>query len=120
MLAKNEDELICDMAETYHIYDMRALPVKTLAVLACGLSESSRVARKKAGQRLPINELLQCAIVDRIGQLVWMQSKDGAKGVNRPKLILEALEMSGPGRDESAGYSSPAEFEAARRRIIGG
>ena len=29
-----EDELICDMAETYHVLNWRELPLKTAAILA--------------------------------------------------------------------------------------
>ena len=47
MISRHEDDLICDMAEVYHIYDMRALPLRKLAVLACGLSADSRVNKSK-------------------------------------------------------------------------
>jgi len=43
MLAIDEDALICDMAQVYHVTDIRALPVKTLAVLACGLPADARI-----------------------------------------------------------------------------
>jgi hypothetical protein len=49
MLSTDRDALICDMAETYHVYDMRALPTKTVATLACGLREDSRIKLKMAG-----------------------------------------------------------------------
>lgn len=41
-LADYEDEVICDLAETYHIYNYRALPVPLLAVLVFGLPQGSR------------------------------------------------------------------------------
>ena len=37
MLNAGEDELVCDFAETYHILDLRALPVPLAATLAWGL-----------------------------------------------------------------------------------
>ena len=41
MMALDREALLCDLAETYGIYDVRALPVSTLAVLASGLRENS-------------------------------------------------------------------------------
>lgn len=59
MIALDEGALICDMAETYHIYDMRALPAETLATLACGLREDSRIKMKRAGLKyVPLEVLL--------------------------------------------------------------
>lgn len=37
------------MAETYGIYDLRALPIDIVAVLACGLRANARINQKKAG-----------------------------------------------------------------------
>lgn len=34
MLNLSEDALICDFAETYHIYDYRSLPLRLVATLA--------------------------------------------------------------------------------------
>lgn len=45
--------MICDLAETYRIYDYRSLPVKYLAILVSGLSEDSRVGMKRAGWKAP-------------------------------------------------------------------
>ena len=42
MVASDEDALICDFAETYHILDYKALPLKLRATLASGLRDSSR------------------------------------------------------------------------------
>ena len=37
MIALDQNALICDFAETYGIYNYRALPVSLLATLAVGL-----------------------------------------------------------------------------------
>lgn len=117
MIAHHEDDLICDMAETYNIHDMRALPVRRLAVLACGLSEDSRVKRAMSGTKLTTRDMILCIAVDKLSQLVWMQTKDGAKNRNRPKSLL--LELTEEKSDQVRGFRSIEEFEAARRRIIG-
>ena len=119
MISRHEDDLICDMAEVYHIYDMRALPLRTLAVLACGLSADSRVNKSKNKVKLSLGDTLLCLIADKLSQLVWLQTKDGVKGTNRPESILGKLNDEKP-KVEEYGYATPAEFEAARKRIIGG
>ena len=52
MISLDESALICDFAETYHILDYRALPLKLAAVLACGLRDDSRIKMKLAGMKL--------------------------------------------------------------------
>lgn len=118
-MAHHKDELECDMAETYHIYDLRALPVRKLATLALGLSKDSRVMMAMAGAKLTTEETLLCLVVDRLTTLAWMQSKDGAAGRNRPKSILEELTKEKTENDFKT-FASLDDFEAARRKIIGG
>ena len=118
-MAKHKDELECDMAETYHIYDLRALPVRKLATLALGLSKDSRVMMAMAGAKLNTEETLLCVIADRLTTLAWMQTKDGAAGRNRPKSLLEELTKEKPAEDFRT-FQTLEDFEAARRKIIGG
>ena len=42
MAALAPDELVCDMAETYHVLDWRAMGLPLAATLAGGLRETSR------------------------------------------------------------------------------
>lgn len=119
IVAKHEDELICDMAETYHVYNLRALPVRQLATLALGLSKDSRVMMALAGAKLTTSETLLCLAVDSLRVLAWMQSKDGAAGRNRPKSVLDELTKEKTEK-EFATFGSIADFEAARRKIVGG
>ena len=39
MIKQDEDALICDLAETYRIYDYRQLPLLQVAVFAYGLRD---------------------------------------------------------------------------------
>lgn len=91
MLSQAHDELVCDLAEIYHVYDMRALPVPTLAVLACGLGENSRVWAKLNGHKARWSEIMTAMIADRLAILVWFQTEDGHKGVNRPQMLAPML-----------------------------
>lgn len=117
MYASDKGALLCDLAETYGIFDMRALPVNTLATLACGLSEDSRIKRKLTGAKLPSDIMLLAAAVDRLSMLFWAQTEDGQKNRNRPKLILSAaLEEK---ENEVETFDSPEAFLAARAHAIG-
>lgn len=112
------DELTCDMAQYYHIVDYRGLPVETLAALACGLPEDSRVIRKLTGAKTTPTLTLLAAIADRLGLLVWLQTKDGQKGRNRPKSILSELMKETEEKPQS--FETPEDFEAERARILRG
>lgn len=116
MIKTDEDALICDFAETYGIYDYRSLPIKTVATLSVGLRANSRIKMKLNNQDLEPKELLMSAMVDRLSMLLWLQTKDGAKGKNMPPLILKKKEE----KDEIVGYESGFDFEIARQKILRG
>lgn len=118
MLANSKDEMICDLAETYGIYDYKELPATRTAVFVYGLSENSRVKRKIAGIECTMETLLLAMAVDRLSLLLWAQA--GAKG-KRPEMIAENLiEKSKKKGEEYRAFRSGGEFEEARRRLLGG
>lgn len=120
MLATDRDALICDMAETYHILDMTALPVPLLATLAAGLRGDSRIQLAMAGEKTPGGTILQAAILDRLTTLCWMQSTDGAHGRRRPPSVVEAMAGKEKKKDPAArpvAYDSPADFDRAWAEI---
>lgn len=116
LLALDEDALICDLAETYHILDYKSVPVKTLAVLAAGLNEDARSKRKAAEGKAPLRILLSAAILDQLSMLVWMQSKDGQKGINRPKSLVKAMTIGETEQVKS--FRTADEFQEERERIL--
>lgn len=122
MIAIDENALACDLAETYHIFDFRQLPPDKVAVFAVGLKNDSRIKRKMRNDELDTETTLLAMIADRIGTVAWLNSADGAKGVNRPKSILEHL--AGPkeqqAQDGVVAYESGEEFERAREAILRG
>ena len=120
MLATDEDAVICDFAETYHVLDIGALDLQLAATLAAGLAPDSRIMRKLNGTELPTNTLLLALAADNLAMLRWFQSEDGLNNVNRPQSILAAL--TGAGRPADPGgitFASPEEFEAYRAKLIG-
>ena len=91
MLALDEDALICDLAETYNIYDYRSLPVTLVATFSIGLRDNSRIKMKIADSKVDNETMFLASIVDRLSMLIWMQSEDGRNNTNRPKSILADL-----------------------------
>ena len=110
---------MCDFAETYHVLDYRALPPRTVAALYVGLGRNSRIMRKLSGQTVDDTTALLAIIADRLGWLVWAQTKDGQRGRHRPKSIMDALSGGDNHKQKPRGYATGEEFEAARQKIIG-
>lgn len=119
MIATDEDALVCDFAETYHVLDYRALPVKTAAALAFGLGDDSRIKRIISGASATTDTVFSAAIVDRLSLLVWAQTEDGRKGRNRPKSLLDALSGVSEEKDDVVTYESGDDFERARQKLLG-
>ncbi|WP_077391700.1 DUF5361 domain-containing protein [Mobilibacterium timonense] len=117
MIAKDRDALICDLAETYQIYDYKQVPVSTLATLAVGLRDTSRIKLKMAGMNYSLETLLLAAAVDRLSLLLWSRTKNAERGKNAPQQILSLLTS---GSRKPKGFSSPADFWNTRERIIKG
>lgn len=112
-VASNRDALVCDMAETYGVLDMAALPVPLLATLAAGLGEDSRSRRAMSGTPVAANTLLLAAIVDSLAGIY--AALTGAKPA---KSMVQALtggsEPEGPLRT----FDSGEDFFAAREQIL--
>ena len=105
------------MAETYGVFDWRALPPVTAATLAQGLPSTSRVAKKLTGIRCPDEKTVLLAVIaDRLGHIGWMFTDDGQKGRNHPPSILEKL-MNGEAPEP--GFDTAEEYEAAWAAITG-
>lgn len=118
MLSLDEDALVCDFAETYHIYDMWGLPVDYAATLASGLRENSRIKMRMAGTDITTETALLAHIVDNTRVLLWAKTEDAKNGRNYPESMLERL-TGAKKETKDTGFSTAEEFEAARNRILG-
>ena len=118
MIALDEDALICDLAETYHIYDYRAYPLRLVATLAGGLGYNSRIRSRLVGNKAPLDTILAVKSVDLLNMLLWSKTKDAQSGRNAPEPLVELfIEGNGTPRDAEA-FDSPDDFEAFRARIF--
>jgi len=115
---EHRDDLMCDLAQYYGITDMEALPVDKLAGFAYGLPPESRTKMRIAGARIPLETLLLAGIMDRLSILCWHNTKDGHRGSNKPKSILEELTRKPKEeRDQLMRFRSGEDFSAAWERI---
>lgn len=91
MIEFDEDALICDLAETYQIYDYRSLPVKLVATLSAGLRDDSRIKMAAADMTVRQDTLLLAAIADRVEAFRYGFSSDAEKGTNRPASLVDVI-----------------------------
>ena len=118
----DEDALICDLAETYHIYDYRSLPVQLIATLSAGLRDNSRIKMSAAGVKAPYDILLLATIADRVEAFRYGFSEDASKGINKPSSLVASILGEKDERKSKSGvigFATPEEFEAALARIRG-
>ncbi|WP_070008887.1 hypothetical protein [Streptococcus agalactiae] len=90
MLKMDEDALVCDLAETYHIYDYKQLPPLKVAVFSLGLREESRINRVISGNRVSFERRILAGMFDN-------QQKDS----------------------EVVSFGSGKDFEETRNNILG-
>lgn len=119
MLAIDEEALICDLAETYHIYDYKSLPASRIATFSVGLRDNSRI--KLAINKMPcsLETLLMALIADRLSLLIWAKTEDGQKGIHQPKSIAEQL-MGYEREKDTVCFDTPEAFEKERQKIMKG
>lgn len=117
MIATDETALVCDLAETYGIFDYRQLPADMVAALSVGLRENSRIKLLLSGQKVPFETILQAGIIDRLSILIWQKTKDGQNNTNRPQSLVEILTAEQKEREEVA-FETGKDFEKAREEIL--
>ena len=119
MISADRDALICDLAETYGIFDFRALPASLLATLAVGMREDSRIKMRLSGSKVPRSDMLLAAAVDRLSLLLWSMSEDGRRGINRPASVLDALMGEEKQSGDVMAFDTAEDFETTWARITG-
>lgn len=120
MINTDEDALICDLAETYGIYNYRELPVTMIGTLAVGLSDKSRIKRAMSKMPVDMDTLLLAVIADKLSFIAWTKTRDAEKGKNKPPSIASKLLGEKEIKTDVMAFDSPEEFERARQRILNG
>lgn len=113
MIRDDEDALICDFAETYHIYDYRSLPLRLVATLAAGLRDTSRISMKTTEAKASTTNTILAIIADHLGiirRLLGDQSELNS--------VTESLYQMHPGAaNEVKSFSSGSDFMSAWQSI---
>ena len=115
MINLNEDALICDLAETYKIYDYRSLPVRLAATLSAGLRDNSRIKLLMADSSVSLETHILASIADNLTLLRAGFSKDYNK---KPFLFTDAISEKA-NKKPVVGFRTVEEFEAAMARFEG-
>lgn len=115
MIGFDRDALICDLAETYRIYDYRSLPVRLVATLSSGLREDSRIKTKMRGEKVSYTDSLLALIYDILAGFLWNgEGKAPASAYDR----LNGIEREAPAKNFKT-FESGEEYWRERERIIG-
>lgn len=112
MIEFDEQALICDLAETYHILDYRSLPLMMVATLSAGLRENSRIKVKASEYKVPLDSVLLALIADRIGSLISCKNEMPITN----GLLKEPIKKE----SQNKSFGSSIEFEAMWLDINGG
>lgn len=118
MRAADEAALICDFAEYYGVFDIDSLPVRTQAILACGLRDGSRTMMRMGGNRLDFEQTLMAAMLDQLTFIAYSKTKDAQEGRNRPESVLKKLTGAEKTKNVQA-FDSAEEFEKRLLKIRG-
>jgi hypothetical protein len=116
MIGTDRDALLCDLAETYQIYDFGALPILTLAALSSGLRADSRIKMKMSGINYVSPIMLMAHICDNLTLLRY--SMIAEKGDPVPPLFTDKLYGKEKDEGEYEAFNTAEEYEKAREEIL--
>lgn len=120
---QNPDALECDMAETYGVFDIYSLPLRKLATLACGLRENARINMELSGTKIDIQTMLLALLADKTAEMCWLNSVEGAQGVNHPpsiyRAIMDPTKEEKEQESEVMTFRTPEEYEEYMRNNFG-
>lgn len=119
MMAVDENALICDLAETYHILDYQSLPVNLVAIFSCGLRDTARIRQKLANIQINTEELILAGILDRLSWIAWGMTENGRKGIGVPRSVVSILTGTDESRDLEV-FDTPEDYEQRYRLLKGG
>lgn len=120
MIRIDEDALICDLAETYGIFDYKSLPIRLVATFSVGLRDESRIKKKLCGRETDLETMLLAGTYDLLNLLVWAKTEDGRKNHNRPDSVVNRLIGIDKDTNNIQSFSSGEEFERLKNEILRG
>lgn len=120
MIGEDQDALTCDLAETYGIYDMWSLPLHTVATLAAGLRDDSRIKLKMSGAKISTETLLLAGMFDRLSILIWQLNGLGGETSKKPDSILaQLMGMESGEHDKVEVFETGEDFDRRWKELTG-
>lgn len=110
MLDIDQDALTCDLAETYHIYDLKELPLRKVALFSCGLRENSRIKQKMANSKVSFETLILANINDMLAKMLGIPSS----------IVDKLIDDENKKDDIVTSFDNADEFEKAKKEILEG
>ncbi len=120
MLEIDESALICDLAETYHIYNYRDYDADYIAILATGLGPNSRILKKITGVDVDTTDLLLARIFDQLNMLIWMNTEDGQNNKNQPDSLADMIIGNNNDDKNIIAFDTVEQYEIERQKILKG
>lgn len=112
MINLGEEELICDLAEVYSIYDYKAYSPKLISTLAVGLGVNTRIRMKQMNAPVELNTLLLAVLCDNFSNYIWAMG--GRKG-KAPGVFVQKL--YGEENAEKSKYKGFSDENALRKYL---
>lgn len=116
MIKTDEEALICDLAETYNVFNYRELPVFLLATLSVGLRANSRIKMIMNGQACSNDIWLLSTVADRLAIISYQLQN--CKG-DKPVLLTQMLARVNKDQ-QMCSFDSGEAFLKAREKILEG
>lgn len=113
MLAADRDALACDLWETYQVRDMEALQVRDLAMLSCGLRDSSRIKMRMSGVNHGLDTILLAGCYDALVRIL----NSDAEPASIVKILLNG-DQATKQSSKTLSFTTPSAFEEERNRIL--
>lgn len=110
--------LICDLAETYNIYDYKSMPPSKVAIFCIGLRDDSRLMMELRGDKASFERLMLANIRDYLAWIQWSKTEKGQQNKDMPEMITSKF-FNGEEEKEVVGFKSSEEFEQRRKEILG-
>lgn len=117
-LREYKNEVVCDLAQYYGIYDYHAYKPSYIYILVDGLQDDSRFKLKLNGMKTTMDTMLSAIACDYLAKLWWSKTEDAGHGRNKPISILSQLLEDNADKNKKDGFNSVEEFNNARSRLL--
>jgi len=103
--------MICDLAETYHLFNYQEYSPLLVGTLVFGLDRNSRVKMDISESKITLERMLLAKIVDELRFISWSKTTDAQRKKNRPKSILRNLLGKEEEKEQYDTFETYEEFQ---------